>query len=123
MICDWLSEWSALPIAEQAQLKARQGVGNVISQAPRVITPEGVDVPADGRTLGEIAVRGNNVMLGYYRDEEATRRAAPDRWFRTGDLGVLHPDGYLELNGRSKDIIISGGDKISALEREALLTT
>ncbi len=121
MICDWRSEWSALPIAEQAQLKARQGVGNVISQAPRVITPEGVDVPADGRTLGEIALRGNNVMLGYYRDEEATRRAAPDGWFRTGDLGVLHPDGYLELKDRSKDIIISGGENISSLEVERVL--
>ena len=123
MICDWRSEWSALPIAEQAQLKARQGVGNVISQAPRVITPEGVDVPADGRTLGEIALRGNNVMLGYYRDEEATRRAAPDGWFRTGDLGVLHPDGYLELKDRSKDIIISGGENISSLEVERVLAS
>src|SRR6266851_258408 len=123
MICDWRSEWSALPIAEQAQLKARQGVGNVISQAPRVITPEGVDVPADGRTLGEIALRGNNMMLGYYRDEEATRRAAPDGWFRTGDLGVLHPDGYLELKDRSKDIIISGGENISSLEVERVLAS
>jgi fatty-acyl-CoA synthase len=123
MICDWRSEWSALPIAEQAQLKARQGVGNVISQAPRVITPEGADVPADGRTLGEIALRGNNVMLGYYRDEEATRRAAPDGWFRTGDLGVLHPDGYLELKDRSKDIIISGGENISSLEVERVLAS
>ena len=121
VICDWRREWSELPISEQAELKARQGVGNVISQPPRVVTPEGTDVPADGRTLGEIALRGNNVMLGYYRDEEATRRAAPDGWFRTGDLGVVHPDEYVELKDRSKDIIISGGENISSLEVERVL--
>jgi len=121
VICDWRGEWNELPISEQARLIARQGVGNVISQQPRVVTSEGTDVPADGRTMGEIALRGNNVMLGYYRDEEATRRAAPDGWFRTGDLGVVHADGYVELKDRSKDIIISGGENISSLEVERVL--
>jgi fatty-acyl-CoA synthase len=123
VLCQWRSEWTALPIAEQAKLKARQGVGNVVSEEVRVVTPEGGNVPADGRTLGEIAMRGNNLMLGYYRDPEATHRAAPDGWFRTGDLGVLHPDGYFELKDRAKDIIISGGENISSLEIESSLAS
>jgi fatty-acyl-CoA synthase len=123
VLCDWRSEWSALPISDQAQLKSRQGVGNVVSEQVRVVAPDGADVPADGRTLGEIAMRGNNLMLGYYGDEEATRRAAPDGWFRTGDLGVLHPDGYFELKDRAKDIIISGGENISSLEVESALAS
>jgi fatty-acyl-CoA synthase len=73
--------------------------------------------------MGEIAMRGNDIMLGYYRDEEATRRAAPDGWFRTGDLGVMHPDGYVELKDRAKDIIISGGENISSLEVERTLAS
>jgi len=121
VLCEWPSQWSALPIAEQARLKARQGVGNVVSEQVRVVTPTGEDAPADGRTMGEIAMRGNNLMLGYYRDSEATQRAAPDGWFRTGDLGVLHPDGYVELKDRAKDIIISGGENISSLEVESTL--
>jgi acyl-CoA synthetase (AMP-forming)/AMP-acid ligase II len=118
VICDWRPEWRDLPIHEQARLKARQGVGNVISSQVRVVDERGADVPADGQTLGEIAIRGNNVMLGYYRDEEATRNAAPDGWFRTGDLGVMHPDGYFELRDRAKDIIVSGGENISSVEVE-----
>jgi fatty-acyl-CoA synthase len=110
-----------LPAAQQAQLKARQGVGTVVSEEARVVTPEGKDVASDGLALGEIALRGNNLMLGYYRDDEATRRAAPDGWFRTGDLGVMHPDGYVELRDRAKDIIISGGENISSLEVERAL--
>ena len=121
MLCKWRSAWDALPIEEQARLKARQGVGNVVTGQVRVMAVDGADVPADGATLGEIALRGNNVMMGYYRDEEATRRAAPDGFFRTGDLGVMHPDGYLELKDRSKDIIISGGENISSLEVEGAL--
>ncbi|MGZ6124409.1 MAG: acyl--CoA ligase family protein [Myxococcales bacterium] len=121
VLCEWRSEWNALPIAQQAQLKARQGVGNVIAEQVRVVAPDGSDVPADAKTMGEIALRGNDVMLGYYRDEEATRRAAPDGWFRTGDLGVMHPDGYVELRDRAKDIIISGGENISSLEVERTL--
>ena len=118
VICDWHTEWNALPLAEQAKLKARQGVGNVISQQVRVVTEEGIDVPADGITQGEIALRGNNIMLGYYRDEEATRKACPDGWFRSGDVGVMHADGYIELKDRSKDIIISGGENIASVEVE-----
>jgi len=73
--------------------------------------------------MGEIAIRGNNVMLGYYKDEETTRKSCPDGWFRTGDLGVMHPDGYIELRDRAKDIIISGGENISSVEIESALTT
>jgi fatty-acyl-CoA synthase len=78
----------------------------------------GADVPADATTVGEIALRGNNVMLGYLHDPQATAAAAPDGWFRTGDLGVLHPDGYVELRDRSKDVIISGGENIASVEVE-----
>ena len=123
VICDWRSEWSELPMAEQARLKARQGVANVIAQAVRVIDDTGADVPADGMALGEIALRGNNLMLGYYRDEEATRGACPDGWFRSGDVGVMHPDGYIELKDRTKDVIISGGENIASVEVEQALAT
>ena len=121
VICEWRGDWSVRPLAEQARLKARQGVGNVISQALRVVDAEGRDVPADGITLGEIALRGNNVMLGYYRDEAATRAAIPDGWFRSGDLGVMHADGYVELKDRVKDIIVSGGENIASIEIERAL--
>jgi len=120
-ICEWRGEWSMLAVEEQARIKARQGVGNVISQQLRVVDPHGKDVPADARTLGEIALRGNNVMLGYYQDEIATRKAIPDGWFRTGDLGVLHPDGYVEIKDRATDIIVSGGENIASIEVERAL--
>jgi fatty-acyl-CoA synthase len=123
VLCDWRSEWNELPIPEQARLKSRQGVGNVISQEIRVVDEQGNDVPKDATTMGEIAIRGNNVMLGYYNDEEATKKAVPDGWFRTGDLGVMYPDNYLELRDRSKDIIISGGENISSVEVEQALTS
>jgi fatty-acyl-CoA synthase len=122
VICEWRADWDRLTNSEQAQLKARQGVGNVISQQLRVVDPQGRDVAADGTTLGEIALRGNNVMLGYYQDEEATRRAAPDGWFRSGDLGVMYPDQYIEIRDRAKDIIISGGENIASLEIERALS-
>ncbi len=121
VICEWRGEWNQLAIEQQAQIKARQGVGNVISQQLRVVDPHGKDVPADGKTLGEIALRGNNVMLGYYQDEIATRKAIPDGWFRTGDLGVMHADGYLEIKDRAKDIIVSGGENIASIEIERTL--
>ena len=123
VICDWRSEWNALPLEDQARLKARQGVNNVIGQPVRVVDESGRDVPRDAETMGEIAIRGNNVMLGYYRDEETTRAGCPDGWFRTGDLGVMHPDGYIELRDRAKDIIISGGENISSVEIEQALTS
>ncbi|HWM60139.1 MAG TPA: acyl--CoA ligase family protein [Pseudonocardia sp.] len=118
MICDWRPEWNAEDAAQQARLKARQGVGNMISCRARVVGADGTDVPADGETIGEIALRGNNVMLGYLDDPEATAAAIPDGWFRTGDLGVQHPDGYVELRDRSKDVIISGGENIASVEVE-----
>ena len=121
VICEWRGEWNALNIGQQALIKARQGVGNVISQQLRVVDAHGKDVSADGATLGEVALRGNNVMLGYYHDEIATRKAIPDGWFRTGDLGVMHPDGYIELKDRSKDIIVSGGENIASIEVERAL--
>jgi fatty-acyl-CoA synthase len=121
VVCEWRAEWSKLPIDEQGRIKARQGVGNVIAQELRVVDSDGADVPADAATIGEIALRGNNVMLGYYLDDDATRRAAPDGWFRTGDLGVMHADRYIEIKDRSKDIIISGGENIASLEVERAL--
>jgi fatty-acyl-CoA synthase len=121
VICDWRSEWNQLSIADQAVRRARQGVANVISEPVRVLDDDGHDVEPDGTTMGEIALRGNNVMLGYYRDPEATAAAAPRGWFHTGDLGVLHPDGYLEIRDRRKDVVISGGENISSVEVEAVL--
>jgi acyl-CoA synthetase (AMP-forming)/AMP-acid ligase II len=123
VICEWRSEWNALPIPEQARLKSRQGVNNVIGQPIRVVDDAGADVPRDATTMGEIAIRGNNVMLGYYKDEDTTAASCPDGWFRTGDLGVMYPDGYIELRDRAKDIIISGGENISSVEIESALTT
>jgi fatty-acyl-CoA synthase len=122
-ICDWRSEWDQLPASDQAVRRARQGVGNIISGRVRVVDSDGRDVPRDGSALGEVALRGNNIMLGYYRDATATAAAVPDGWFRTGDLGVLHPDGYLEIRDRAKDIIISGGENISSVEVEAALAS
>ncbi|WP_344617296.1 AMP-binding protein [Dactylosporangium salmoneum] len=121
VVCDWRPEWDRLGGDEQARLKARQGVGNMVSCPVRVIDADGRDVPEDGRTVGEISLRGNNVMLGYLKDPDATRVAAPDGWFRTGDLGVRHPDGYVELRDRSKDVIISGGENITSVEVEQVL--
>jgi fatty-acyl-CoA synthase len=123
----WHPEWDDLPDERQAELKARQGVANVVAQPLRVVGEDGADVPRDGETIGEIVARGNDVMLGYYQDEEATAKATlpgPDGgpgWFRTGDLAVVHPDGYLEIRDRSKDIIISGGENISSVEVERAL--
>ncbi len=124
---EWHPEWDDLPAEEQADLKARQGVGNLVAERLRVVAEDGSDVPDDGTTVGEIVARGNDVMLGYYRDEEATAAATlvgPDGgagWFRTGDLAVVHADGYLEIRDRSKDIIISGGENISSVEIERAL--
>jgi fatty-acyl-CoA synthase len=123
VICDWRGEWDQLPASEQAARRARQGVGNIIASGVRVIDSGGRDVPRDGATVGEVALHGNNIMLGYYRDPTATAGAIPDGWFRTGDLGVLHPDGYLEIRDRAKDVIISGGENISSVEVEAALAS
>jgi fatty-acyl-CoA synthase len=92
-----------------------------VSEALRIVDPDGNDVPADGLTMGEIVMRGNNVAVGYYRDERATAAAFRDGWFHSGDLGVMHPDGYVEIRDRLKDMIISGGENISSIEVEHAL--
>ena len=114
-------EASSLPVAERAVLTARQGGANIANRRLRVVDEVGLDVPADGTTMGEVAIRGGSVMLGYLHDEAATRAAIPDGWFRSGDLGVMHPDGAIELRDRSKDIIISGGENIASIEIEQAL--
>jgi fatty-acyl-CoA synthase len=110
--------WADLPPADQARLKARQGVPFVIGDALRVVDDDLREVPADGKTMGEVVMRGKCVMAGYYRDPEATARAFLGGWFHTGDLAVMHPDGYIELRDRKKDIVISGGENISTIEVE-----
>ena len=121
VVNDWHPEWDALDTDEQARLAARQGTGNVVCERLRVIDEAGADVPADEATMGELVVRGNDVMLGYYRDAEATAAVDAQGWFRTGDLGVVHPDGYVEIRDRSKDVIISGGENIASVEVERAL--
>ena len=120
-INEWQPEWDRLGGDEQAKLRARQGVGNVIAEPMRVVDPTGNDVPKDAQTMGEIVVRGNDVMLGYYRDEQATAAVELDGWLRTGDLAVHHPDGYLEIRDRAKDIIITGGENVASVEVERVL--
>jgi fatty-acyl-CoA synthase len=107
--------------AERAVIKARQGVELITSGELRVVDSELTDVPPDGQTLGEIVVRGNVVMRGYYNDPEATQKAMGDGWFHTGDAAVVHPDGYVEIRDRIKDVIISGGENISSVEVEGVL--
>ena len=137
-VCQWQDAWAGLSDTERAKLQARQGVGMIQTDAVRVVevldeasgaTGDGaadddpdsvelVDVPADGTTMGEIVMHGNNVMSGYYRDPEATTKAFAGGWYHSGDLGVMHPDGYVELRDRAKDVIISGGENISTVEVE-----
>jgi fatty-acyl-CoA synthase len=114
-------EHAALPAAERAALKARQGVELVTSGMLRVVDEHGHDVPRDGATAGEIVVRGNVVMKGYFEDAQATAHALRDGWFHTGDAAVVHPDGYAEIRDRIKDVIISGGENISSIEVEGAL--
>ena len=127
LICDWRREWDGLPAAEQARIKARQGVGTLVTSSVRVVDADGADVPADATTQGEIAIRGNNVMLGYYKDPDATAAASvegPDgAWFRTGDVAVMHDHGYVEVRDRAKDVIISGGENIASIEVEQALAS
>jgi fatty-acyl-CoA synthase len=121
-VCAWHEEWDALPLEERAVLKARQGVTYVTLEGLTVADPKTLQpVPADGRTMGEVLMRGNTVMRGYLKNPTATTEAFAGGWFHTGDLGVMHPDGYIELKDRSKDIIISGGENISTIEVEAVL--
>lgn len=120
-ICEPQEEWKDLSPQERAQQMSRQGVGMVQAEAARIVDTEMNDVPADGETLGEVVLRGNNVMIGYYKDTEATEKAFFGGWFHTGDLGVMHPNGYIQLRDRAKDIIISGGENISSIEIEQAL--
>ncbi|MDT3683591.1 MAG: acyl-CoA synthetase [Pseudorhodoplanes sp.] len=119
---DWHAEWDELSSAEQAAKKARQGVRYPVLEALDVIDPETMKpVPRDGQTLGEVMFRGNVVMKGYLKNKSATGKALAGGWFHSGDLGVIHPDGYIQLKDRSKDIIISGGENISSIEVEDAL--
>jgi len=121
-VCAWQEEWAALPIAERSARMARQGAAYLSLDRQRVVDPQTMaDVPADGSTLGELVLRGNTLMKGYLKNPAATTAAFEHGWFHTGDLAVCHPDGYVEIKDRSKDIIISGGENISSLEVEEAL--
>ena len=119
--CQSQPQWAELSSEERSVLQARQGVSMIQAEGLRVVDAQMGDVPADGETMGEIVMRGNNVMAGYYLDPEATAEAFRGGWFHSGDLGVMHPDGYIELRDRIKDIVISGGENISTVEVEQAL--
>src|SRR6266516_2631116 len=120
-INEWHSEWDALPEAEQARLLARQGQGNITAERARVVDVNMNDVPRDAQTMGEVIMHGNNVAKGYYNNPEATAKSFEGGWFHSGDIGVWHPDGYIELRDRAKDVIISGGENISTIEVEQVV--
>jgi fatty-acyl-CoA synthase len=120
-ICEERPEHAALSLQERAVIKARQGVELVTSGELRVVDLHGNEVPHDGQTLGEITVHGNAVMKGYFNDPDATDAAIRDGWFHSGDVAVVHPDGYAEIRDRIKDVIISGGENISSVEVEGVL--
>jgi fatty-acyl-CoA synthase len=117
-VCAWNAEWDTLPAEDQARLAARQGQGFVMVDLVRVVDNHMNDVPTDGETLGEVVMRGNNIMKGYFEQPDATAEAFRGGWFHSGDIGVWHADGYIELRDRKKDIIISGGENISTIEVE-----
>ena len=122
VVCAWKGEWNDLDGDKKAKLKARQGVKNLALSGLMVADPDTLEpVPHDGETMGEIFMRGNNVMKGYLKNPSATEKSFKGGWFASGDLGVMHPDGYVELKDRSKDIIISGGENISSIEVEDTL--
>jgi fatty-acyl-CoA synthase len=121
-VCAWQQEWEGLPLPERAAKMARQGVAALTLDRQRVVDPATMaDVPADGSTIGELVLRSSTLMKGYLKNPTATDEAFAGGWFHTGDLGVMHPDGYVEIKDRSKDIIISGGENISSLEVEEVL--
>ena len=121
-VCAWQEEWAGLSLGDRSARMARQGVAYPTLDRQRVVDPQTMtDVPADGRTLGELVLRSNTLMKGYLKNPEATQAAFEHGWFHTGDLAVTHPDGYVEIKDRSKDIIISGGENISSIEVEDAL--
>ncbi|CAM8968527.1 unnamed protein product [Rhodiola kirilowii] len=122
--CAWKPKWNRLPASEQARLKSRQGVPTYCLSKIDVINPvTGGSVPRDGASVGEVVLRGGSLMLGYLKDPESTAKAIINGWFFTGDVGVMHEDGYLEIKDRSKDVIISGGENVSSVEIESALFT
>ncbi|KAJ7945757.1 AMP-dependent synthetase/ligase [Quillaja saponaria] len=123
--CAWKQQWNRLPATERARLKARQGVRTIGMTEMDVVDPEtGISVKRDGSSLGEVVLRGGSVMLGYLKDPTGTSNCMKENgWFYTGDVGVMHPDGYLQIKDRSKDVIISGGENLSSVEVESILYT
>ncbi|XVF20464.1 hypothetical protein REPUB_Repub12eG0002500 [Reevesia pubescens] len=122
LVCEWQAKWNNLPQDRQSRLKARQGISILTLADVDVKNMETMkSVPRDGKTLGEIVLRGSSIMKGYLKDREGTSKAFKNGWFITGDVGVIHPDGYLEIKDRSKDVIISGGENISSVELESVL--
>jgi fatty-acyl-CoA synthase len=120
--CAWQEDWGELPLSERAAKMARQGVQYLTLERQRLADPDSLrDVPADGATIGELLLRSNTLMKGYLKNPAATDEAFAGGWFHTGDLAVMHPDGYVEIKDRSKDIIISGGENISSIEIEEVL--
>jgi len=121
-LCVPQPEWQQLPLEERALKMSRQGVStHGLDEVAVLDMVSGEAVPADGKAMGEICIRGNTVMKGYLKNEEATEKAFSDGWFHTGDLAVMHPDHYVEIRDRAKDVIISGGENISSLEVEEVL--
>jgi len=121
-VCAWQEAWAELPLPERAAQMARQGVQYLTLDRQRVANPETMqDVPPDGVTIGELMLRSNTIMKGYLKNPAASDEAFAEGWFHTGDLAVMHPDGYAEIKDRSKDIIISGGENISSIEVEEVL--
>jgi fatty-acyl-CoA synthase len=118
--CEWQPAWDALDIAERYRLKARQGIAQLLTDV-RVMDEDMHEVAMDGKTVGEIVARGNNVMEGYFKQPEETAKVMLGGWFHTGDLAVMHADGYIEIVDRAKDVINSGGENISSVEVEAML--
>ncbi len=121
--CAWNKDWDNLEDEKRSELKAYQGVRYPHTEMVSVMNPETLEpVPSDGETMGEIMIRGNTVMMGYYKNEEATQESMKSGWFHSGDLAVMHPSGYIQVKDRSKDIIISGGENISSVEIENIIT-
>lgn len=122
LVCEWQAQWNNLPREDQARIKARQGIGILgLAEVDVKDLKTMRSVPRDGKAMGEIVLRGSSIMKGYFKDPKTTSEVFKNGWFLTGDVGVVHPDGYLEIKDRSKDVIISGGENISSVEVESVL--